>query len=56
MTALTLGLFAPAETITLAGIVHNLIWVTLGNIVGGLVFVVGAFGVAARTDAEPVKN
>ncbi|GGE94483.1 formate/nitrite transporter family protein [Sphingomonas prati] len=55
MTALTLGLFAPGETITLAGAVHNLVWVTLGNIVGGLVFVVGAYGIAAKTDAEPAK-
>jgi nitrite transporter NirC len=56
MTALTLGMFSPGETITLPGVVHNLAVVTLGNLVGGLVFVVGAFGMAARTDAEPVKS
>jgi nitrite transporter NirC len=56
MTALTLGLFAPGETIALAGVVHNLALVTLGNVVGALLFVVGAYRVAAKTDPEPVKS
>jgi nitrite transporter NirC len=56
MTALTLGLFSPGATITLAEVVHNLVTVTIGNVVGGLLFVVGAFGMAAKTDAEPVKS
>jgi nitrite transporter NirC len=55
MTALTLGLFSPGETIAMPGIIHNLIYVTLGNVAGALVFVVGAYGVAARTDAPAVS-
>ena len=49
--ALTLGLFSPGETIALPGVLHNLAYVTLGNIIGALVFVVFAYGIAARTDA-----
>ncbi|WP_010187813.1 formate/nitrite transporter family protein [Sphingomonas sp. PAMC 26605] len=56
MTALTIGLFAPGETITLVGVVRNLALVTLGNIAGGLLFVVGAYGLAAKTDAERVRR
>lgn len=56
MTALTLGLYSPGSTIALAGVVHNLAWVTLGNVVGALLFVVGAYGLAAKTDAKPVKG
>jgi nitrite transporter NirC len=56
MTALTLGLFAPGETISLLGVIHNLALVTLGNVVGGLVFVVGAYGAAAKTDADPAHG
>jgi len=44
MTVLSLALLAdhPA-TVTLAGMGHNLLWVSLGNIVGGAVFVAGAY-------------
>ena len=56
MTGLTLGLFSPGATIGLAGVIHNLTWVTLGNVVGGLLFVVGAYGLTAKTDAKPVKS
>jgi nitrite transporter NirC len=56
MTALTLGLFSPGETISLVGVIHNLVMVTIGNVVGGAVFVVGAYGVAAKTDSEPLKG
>ncbi|WP_031392836.1 formate/nitrite transporter family protein [Sphingomonas sp. STIS6.2] len=51
MTALTLGLMAPHPVIDLAGTVHNLVVVTAGNTVGGLVFVVFGYMLAARTDA-----
>lgn len=56
MTALTLGLYSPGATIALSGVVHNLAWVTLGNIVGGLLFVVGAYGLAAKTDPKPART
>jgi nitrite transporter NirC len=40
MTVLTLSLLLPhPETISIAGLIHNLVPVTLGNIVGGAVFV-----------------
>jgi nitrite transporter NirC len=55
MTALTLGLFAPGETIAMPGVLHNLAFVTLGNVIGALVFVVAAYGIAARTDAPAVS-
>ena len=56
MTALTLGLFSPGETITLAQVLRNLAFVTLGNGIGGLLFVVGAYGVAAKTDAPMARQ
>ncbi|WP_330397630.1 formate/nitrite transporter family protein [Lachnoclostridium sp. An196] len=38
MTVMAVGLIAPngVEGISLAGYVHNLLWVTLGNMVGGI--------------------
>jgi nitrite transporter NirC len=51
MTALGLGLLVPDPSISLAGAARNLVLVTVGNIVGGLVPVVGAYVAAARTDA-----
>jgi nitrite transporter len=52
MTALSLGLLVADPTISLAGVVRNLLLVTAGNIVGGLVPVVGAYLVAAHADAH----
>jgi len=52
MTALTLGIFAPGSTITVGEVARNLALVTLGNIMGTLIFIVGAYGLAARTDPE----
>ncbi|MGB3837052.1 formate/nitrite transporter family protein [Castellaniella sp.] len=40
------------ETVSLGGMVWNLGWVTLGNIVGGGVFVAGAYRVASRPLAD----
>jgi nitrite transporter NirC len=34
------------ETVSVAGAAWNLAWVTLGNIVGGTVFVAGAYHVS----------
>jgi nitrite transporter NirC len=48
MTLLALALFQPhAETLTWIGYVGNLVPVTLGNIVGGAVFVAGAYWLAS---------
>lgn len=47
MTLLTIALMAEhSHAISLGGLLHNLIWVTLGNIIGGAVFVALAFWVA----------
>ncbi len=48
MTLLALALFQPhAETLTWMGYVANLVPVTLGNIVGGAIFVAGAYWLAS---------
>jgi nitrite transporter NirC len=48
MTLLALALFQPhAETLTWLGYIGNLVPVTLGNIVGGAVFVAGAYWLAS---------
>ncbi|MBC3942545.1 formate/nitrite transporter family protein [Sphingomonas albertensis] len=50
MTALTLGLLVPNASIDIEGVIRNLAIVSVGNIIGGLVFVVGGYLVAAKTD------
>lgn len=50
MTALSLGWLLPASPIGLPGVVRNLALVTLGNFGGGLVFVVGSYLTAARSE------
>ena len=52
MTALTLGIMAPGSTVTVAEMARNLSLVTIGNMLGTLIFIVGAYGFAAKTDAE----
>lgn len=52
MTALTLALIAPDSQASLAGVVQNLVLVTLGNVLGAAVLVVGGFLAAAKTDSE----
>ncbi|MDY0310368.1 MAG: formate/nitrite transporter family protein, partial [Castellaniella sp.] len=48
MTLLLLALAGNhPETVSLGGMAWNLAWVTLGNIVGGAVFVAGAYRVAS---------
>jgi nitrite transporter NirC len=51
MTLLSLSLLSnPPETVTLAGMVHNLFWVTLGNTIGGAIFMgLGYWLYSART-------
>ncbi|MGU3390944.1 formate/nitrite transporter family protein [Sphingomonas sp. M1A8_2b] len=51
MTALTLGLLVPHSSIDIFGMIRNLAIVSLGNIIGGLVFVVGGYLAASKTDA-----
>jgi nitrite transporter NirC len=47
MTLLGIGLFqAHGPAVTIGGFVHNLIWVTLGNLAGGALFVGGAYWLA----------
>ena len=57
MTAVCLGLFAPTPIGSVAGAAYNLAVVTLGNFIGGALFVTGAYLVAAKgeqlTDAGP---
>ena len=49
MTVLGLALAGEhPETVTLAGAIHNLGWVTLGNVIGGGLFVAGAYWVATH--------
>lgn len=53
MTLLTLALLQPhAADITLAGMGWNLIWSTLGNIIGGAVFVGAAYWLASQQARE----
>ncbi|MFA7670569.1 MAG: formate/nitrite transporter family protein [Burkholderiaceae bacterium] len=44
------------DTVSVAGMVWNLGWVTLGNIVGGAVFVAGAYWAAASTARKVGKT
>lgn len=59
MTLLLLALAGPhTEAVSVAGLAWNLSWVTLGNIVGGAVFVAGAYWAASPTtqpETEPVQ-
>ncbi|TCZ64879.1 formate/nitrite transporter family protein [Roseicella aquatilis] len=58
MTVLTLSLLGdhPAS-VSLAGMLHNLLWVTLGNAIGGAVFMAGAYSyVGRRGEASPAAE
>ena len=51
MTLLSLALLSdPPATISVVGMAHNLLWVTLGNIIGGGIFM--AFGYWKAADAK----
>ena len=48
MTVLTLGFLSPVDaSITLSGYLYNLFFVTLGNIVGAIVFLSIPYGLGA---------
>ena len=54
MTLLAMALFVPHEPglVSWMGFAHNLVPVTLGNLVGGAVFVAGSYWFATREAAE----
>ncbi len=53
MTLLSLGLLIPHGTdVSFTGMLHNLSWVTLGNIVGGAFFVGMAYAFASTQKVE----
>ena len=54
MSVFSLALLDPTPASTLAGAMYNLSWVTLGNIIGGGVFVALAYGAYARTEPTVV--
>ncbi len=57
MTAFTLALLQPGHhAVTLYGAAYNLLWVTLGNVIGGGLFVAGAYLFYAQTEAAPVPT
>jgi nitrite transporter len=56
MTLLGIALFQPhGAAVSVAGFVHNLEWVTLGNIVGGALFVGGAYWLANQRLQLPMR-
>lgn len=54
MTAMAVGLLDPngVAGITVAGYVHNLLWVTLGNMVGGIFFVAWPYYMIQKNKAS----
>lgn len=57
MTVHLLALFGPAnDAISLTGAAHNLLWVTLGNIIGGAVFVGLAYWVQSAPEKKTVDK
>ncbi|UAK25893.1 formate/nitrite transporter family protein [Sphingomonas nostoxanthinifaciens] len=51
MTLFTLALLDPTPLVDFASAGYNLLWVTIGNIIGGGLFVGGAYMLMARGDA-----
>ena len=53
MTLLSISLFFPhGDAVSFAGFVNNLTWVTLGNIIGGGIFVGGMYWLATYKEKE----
>ncbi len=52
MTILSLGMFDPTPAGTFYGAAYNLLWVTIGNVIGGSLLVAGAYLLAAAGDAK----
>jgi nitrite transporter NirC len=57
MTILSVAMFGNhPETVSVAGFAYNMLWVTLGNIIGGAVFVAGSYFVATNGMAQPASK
>jgi nitrite transporter NirC len=57
MTLLSIALLGNhPDTVNLVGMGHNLLWVTLGNIVGGSLFMAAAYWVASGHPAEAAQS
>jgi len=57
MTLLSLALILPhGADIAFSGLAHNLVWVTLGNIVGGAVFVGGVYWFASAKSSKSLST
>lgn len=59
MTLFSIALLAEhGEAVSLAGMAHNLLWVTLGNAVAGALFMAGGYSYASRPEpaAEAVRR
>ena len=56
MTAFSLALLQPGHTLTLYAAAYNLLWVTIGNILGGGLFVAGAYLWYAKTEPSPAPT
>jgi nitrite transporter NirC len=57
MTLFSVAFLQPhGPAVTLAGMGHNLLWVTLGNLLGGAVFVAGAYRLVAHRSAAPLTH
>lgn len=54
MTLFSLAALSPVHPISLSGAAHNLLWVTVGNVLGGSLLVAFAYLSVART--EPVDD
>jgi nitrite transporter NirC len=57
MTVFAIALLAPhPDTITIGGAFYNLAWVSLGNVIAGVVFVGLAYGMASGRTKSPAAN
>jgi nitrite transporter NirC len=57
MTILAVAMFGNhPDTVSVAGFAYNMLWVTLGNIIGGAVFVAGSYFVATNGMARPAST
>jgi nitrite transporter NirC len=56
MTLFSLTLFAPhPDTITVGGMFYNLLWVSLGNIIAGALFMAAGYGLASGKAAQGAR-
>ncbi len=54
MSLLTMALLAEhGPAVSWGGFAHNMLWVTVGNVLGGAVFVAGAYWLASHKHREP---